>query len=223
MNFLQLAQRLRQETGTAGSGPTTVASQTGEYRRLVDWVNAAYAEIQNKWMDWRFLWAESTVSLVISTRDYTLESECVMPNEDSFYLGDIKLEPVSFDDYRRDRPAYDDMTPGDPTHFTILPNEQIRVFPTPAASGATIAYEYQRGGLQLVVNDETPVIPPRYHLAILYRAKMLWAEFENAQLEVAAAAQSYGVWMLALEANQLPSREFAHGRVEGSDIVVRAE
>lgn len=222
MNYLQLAQRLRQETGTAGSGPITVVDQTGEYLRLLNWVNAAYAEIQNKWMDWRFLWAESTVSLVAATRDYTLASGCVMPNEDSFYIAGEKLQYVHFDDYRRDRDSYDDQPADVPTAFTILPNEQVRFFPTPAAVG-TVNYEYQQGGVQLAANGDLPLIPARYHLAIIYRAKMLWAEFENASIEMQAAAQSYNIWMLALEANQLPSREFAHGRVEGADIRVVAE
>lgn len=223
MNFLQLSQRLRQETGTAGTGPVTVIAQTGEYKRLVDWINMAYAEIQNRWMDWRFLWAEATVTMVISQRDYTLNAECVMPNEDSFYIAGEKLTYVSWDDYRRERDTYDSITAGTPEFFTIMPNESVRVFPTPAASGAVLNYEYQKGGQQLTLDASSPLIPARYQLAIVFKAKMYWAEFENAELEYKTAQQNFNVWMLALEANQLPSREFAHGRVEGSDIVVTPE
>lgn len=222
MNWLESARKLRQETGTAGTGPVTTVGQTGEYKRLVDWINVAYAEIQNKWMDWRFLWAESTVSLVGSTRDYTLNSECVMPNEDSFFIGDEKLHYVHFDDYRRNRPVYDDMGTGTPEFFTILPNEKVRFFPTPAAVG-TVNYEYQRGGLQLAEDASTPLIPARYHMAIIYKAKMYWAEFEDAPNEYKLAEINFNRWMLALEANQLPSREFAHGRVEGAEITVVPE
>lgn len=224
MNWLELSRKLRQETGTAGTGPTTTVGQTGEYKRLVDWINTAYAEIQNKWMDWRFLWAMGTpIPMVMGTRDYSLAGDCVMPNEDSFYFGTEKLHYVHYDTYRRDREAYDGMGSGPPEYFTIMPNETMRVFPTPAATSGSINYEYQRGGLQLDGDASLPVIPARYHMAIIYKAKMYWAEFENAQLELQSAAQNFNVWMLALEANQLPSREFAHGRIEGAEITVVPE
>ena len=36
LSFLQMVQRLRQEAGVSGNGPVTVASQSGEYKRLVE-------------------------------------------------------------------------------------------------------------------------------------------------------------------------------------------
>lgn len=223
MNFLELAVRLREETGTSGTGPITVANQVGEYKRLVNWVNQAYLDVQNKWMDWRFLWKESTVTMVITTSDYSLAADCVMPNEDSFYIDGNKLDPIDFDTYRRDRGAFDDMGTGTPQYFTIMPNEKIRVFPTPAATGAVLNYEYQRGGLQMSGNTDLPVIPARYHDVILWKAVMMWAAFENADVELKVGQFNYDAAMLRLEANQLPSREFAHGRVQGAEIVVCTE
>jgi len=35
MNFLQLAQRVRQEAGISGDGPVSVVNQTGEMKRVV--------------------------------------------------------------------------------------------------------------------------------------------------------------------------------------------
>jgi hypothetical protein len=218
MNFLQLAQRLRQETGTSGAGPSTVTNQIGDYKRLVDWINLAYQEIQNKWLDWKFLWAEGEITVVTTTRDYDLPTDCAMLNEDSVYLAGKKLEYVPYDLFRRDKDSWDQ--PGEPSHFTLLPNDTFRLLPTPVVTGGTVRFEYQRSGMQMVANDDSPLIPPRYHDTIIWRAKMFWAEFEHADAEYRAALQNFQQAMLRLEANQAPTREYAHGRVLGADIVV---
>lgn len=55
MNFLGLVQRLRQEAGASGTGPLTVAGQSGELQRLVNWTNDAWLDIQSLKLDWDWM------------------------------------------------------------------------------------------------------------------------------------------------------------------------
>jgi hypothetical protein len=70
LNFLQLAQKLRQEAGIAGTGPSTTAGQVGELGRVVDWINQAYIDIQEKHDDWNFLRFEFSLPLTIGQAIY---------------------------------------------------------------------------------------------------------------------------------------------------------
>ena len=46
MTFLELCRRLAREVDASGSGPSAVTGQTGENRRIVDWVASAWQDIQ---------------------------------------------------------------------------------------------------------------------------------------------------------------------------------
>lgn len=222
MNFLQLCQRVRQECGIAGTGPAAVTGQTGDYKRVVDWVNAAYKDIQNKWTDWKFLWAESTITLVNGTRDYTLAADCGTLNEKSLYISTDRLTYIPFKEYSEARDAWDSQS-GTPTEFTILPNGKIRFFPTPNASG-TVSYEYWKAAVEMSATTDSPLIPEEFHDTIWWRAKWYWAVYDEAELEAQGAAMLYDQALRRLEARQLPaSREDAHSRSEGVEIVVRVE
>jgi hypothetical protein len=64
VNFLQLVQRLRTETKASGSSITSVVNQTGEYGRLVDWINDAWLDIQSERTDWEWMRATATFPTV---------------------------------------------------------------------------------------------------------------------------------------------------------------
>jgi hypothetical protein len=64
VNFLQLVQRLRTETKASGSSITSVVNQTGEYGRLVDWVNDAWLDIQSEHTDWEWMRTTATFPTV---------------------------------------------------------------------------------------------------------------------------------------------------------------
>ena len=224
MTFLELAQRLRQEIGYAGSGPDSVVDQTGEAKVVVDWVNSAYKDVQNKWTDWRFLWAEETVELIAGQRDYDWPEDCSMLHETSFYLNGELLEYVPWDEYRSSRDSFDDQT-GTPTQFTYTPSEKIRVFPTPTAAdaGDEINFEYQIGNQELVEDEDEPLVPPRYHDTILWRARWYWAIFDEATASIQMTALMYAEALKRLESTQLPSKNMQQARAMGADIVVRTE
>lgn len=225
--YLALVQRVRQETGTAGTGPTTVVSQSAQLAQLVTWTAQAYLDVCNKWDDYTFLWAEDTATLVADTRDYTLAGDLRAMNEDSLYLfgGDLpaegqKLDYIEYDLFRRNKVATSET--GVPSCVTRLPSGEARLIPTPDDS-YTFEYEYWREPVPLSGDTSTPEFSSLYEDCIIWRACWYWASFNEAQLEAAAFNFNFEQAMLRLEARYLPSSERYHARSEGADLVVRAE
>ena len=64
MNYLQLCQRLVQETGIADSGPANTAGQVGDYGRITFWVNDAWLKIQSMRANWHWMWGGGNRSVV---------------------------------------------------------------------------------------------------------------------------------------------------------------
>lgn len=71
MTFLQLFQRLKMECGASGTTPTTALAQTGEYARLVAWVNTAWMDIQTMHQDWQWMRTTATFPTVTGQPTYT--------------------------------------------------------------------------------------------------------------------------------------------------------
>jgi hypothetical protein len=69
MNYLQLCQRVAQEAGIVGTFPTTTTGQTGELKRIVDWVAEAYTNLQNE-TNWRWLRKRAVFNTVANQREY---------------------------------------------------------------------------------------------------------------------------------------------------------
>src|SRR5882762_4723038 len=53
--FLQLVGDLFREVGAAGLAPVTTVNQQGEALRLVNYIHDAELDIQNLWVDWKWL------------------------------------------------------------------------------------------------------------------------------------------------------------------------
>ena len=83
--------------------------------------------------------------------------------------------------------------------------------------------EYWRTAESLSTNTSIPLFNEAYDDAIIWRAVMLWAGFNEAEAEYQKAAYNYGLALENLEARYLPSAQQMHGRSQGVDIVIRAE
>ena len=89
MNFLELCQRVRQESGgVSGTGPTTVTGQSGQLKKLVTWTNAAWRELQLMHDDWLWKRKDFTLTLSASDNDYAA-ADCTPAVTD---LGEWDLE-----------------------------------------------------------------------------------------------------------------------------------
>src|SRR5271155_4174483 len=72
-NYLQLCQDLYREVGAAGGTPAnaipTTVNTTGEILRLVNYIHDAELDIQNMWVDWK--WLRKQLTFYTGTQNQT--------------------------------------------------------------------------------------------------------------------------------------------------------
>jgi hypothetical protein len=214
MNFLQLAQRVRQEAGISGDGPVSVANQTGEMKRVVDWTAEAWRKIQEYRTDWRWMRDTATTTTVSGTNRYSPTG--ASPNfgltrwgrwiVTSFYITDPsgqnrELVYMPYADFRR---RFLVLAPSTamPTHVTEAPNGDIILGPTPDAVYPLVG-DYYKSIQELTQDSDTPEMPAAHHAAIIYRALMMYARYEAAAEIYQDASNNFEEEMSRLERDQL--------------------
>lgn len=212
MTFLELCQAYRAEIGIPGTGPITVQNQTGELQRVVLDIQDADQDIKRKWQNWRFLWKEFSTTTVVGENYLTTTA----PSDIGFYDPNsvwidretddaAQLDYVEYEDWRNDQ-AVGVVESGDPYEFTVLPNKQIRVYPKPTEAHSFYA-EYFKKPARLSNDGEISDVPEEYHRIIIVRAKMIYAEREDAPEIMAGSAAEYDDLITNLEAAYLKASQ----------------
>lgn len=227
MTYLELCQKFRRTSGISGSGPSAVTGQTGIYELITDWIADADQLIQEQWFNWGFMWGTTTFNTVASDRDYTLAdlslstgsnalnnwddtSFVVSPTTDSYQ----RLKKLEYKDYRGIY-KLGTVPTGKPTHVVIQPDQSIVLYPTPDAVYSVTA-DYHKKPTRLEANSDTSPIPSQYHDAIIYRAKLMYAEYEDAPEVYQSAVGDFDRIMQALQAHSLPDMHLER-RSDNSD------
>lgn len=167
--FLEGVQALAVECGLP-SAPSSVASQTGEFARLVNWYRDSWIEIQNrkrwKWTRRQF-YLNLSNSSVATTRTRYEYSQAIDNTESSSFsisrfsewrLSDRISVPqlynisgetyhdLSYLDWEQFKDLYPSFNPttGVPVHIAVDPLNRINVGPTPAYQGAPDTNVYYR-------------------------------------------------------------------------------
>lgn len=216
MNFLQLTQRLQLECGVSGSPIVTVANQTGEFARLVTWINAAWIDIQNKHEDWEWLRTSTTWPTVAGQYQYTL-AQCNTSNFGMWHRGtfrnydtaagiisEVFMEYEHFDIWR-DKYLYAALrdTRSRPYVASVGPDKSIFLGPV-VTSGYTMEADYYTAPTELALDADTPALPTRFHMAIVYRAMMSYGYYESATEVVQRGTSEYRKLLSQIEADRLP-------------------
>ena len=213
MNRLQLTQRLLSESGLAGSISTTLA-QTGEAKQLVDWIDFAYLDIITSSRYWIFNRTEFTLPLTSGTSSYAASvagitdlSEWITEDWRCYLTSTADEQWVEFVPYADFRLVWM-MGPsrtqaGRPMYFTVKPNKEIAVHPIPN-DAYSITGEYQKGYTAMTADASTPVFPEQYHMAIVWRALMLFAGFHSEPDKFALGQNEFQRIMKAMRAQELP-------------------
>jgi hypothetical protein len=190
MTFLELCKQLAEKASVSGS-IASVVGQSGEQGRVVNWVREAYESIQAKHDNWRFLRREVEFPAGAGVAVYTPAAAGVAD------FGEWLLE-----DWRAYRPAagignempictmgYDAFRAtygygnqrtqvGWPQVATSQPDDSLKFWPIPD-DDYTIVAQYYRAPHVFANNDDVPLFAGRFHMAIVYRALMLYAEYES--------------------------------------------
>lgn len=224
MNFLQLCQQAREDCGISGTGPTSVSNQSGEYLRIVNWVNKAWEDIQNWNENWEWMRKEFTLQTVASQREY-LPSAAV--TDHSRWHGDTLriyktaegqgteqyLAEMGYEDFRNSYQfgAMNTLT-GRPMVFAERPRDLALLLGAIPDGVYTVYGEYQQAAQRMVANADVPgggAFPAEFHQMIVDRAVMKYAAFEGAGALYGTAQVDFKERMRGLEKAKLPS--FSYG------------
>lgn len=225
MTYLSICQDTRRECRVAGTGPSTVVSQTGRLGDIVAWVAQAYTEIQ-KLKHWNWLRSTFTVNTVANDDTYAY-TDCTdsrlsatisrfakwwLKNGDepnvTIYLtsagvgGENYLTPIDWVDFR-ERYKRGTQTPGQPIHVTIDPQNNLVLGPKPDAV-YTINGEYQMSPQTLSADADVPEMPAQFHSLIMWRAVQKYGSSNNAAEVFQRGGYEGDREMRALERDQLP-------------------
>lgn len=228
MTKLELAQQLMIECAISGTMTTTV-NQTGEFARVVDWIDAAWQEIQSFHADWDWLRSSNllgegasfaTVSGTafhsLGTGSGTCEvtfaqfgmwdrysfrcyTTTVGTNDETF------LDPISYD-YWRDAYQYGAQRQviTRPVAVAIGPGKQVCLGPSPTGL-YTVTGDYFRAPTAMTANDDVPTgLPAQYHMGIVYRAMTKYGFYESAAEVIQRGDREYKTLFAPLEAAYTP-------------------
>jgi hypothetical protein len=236
LNFLQLVQRLHNESGHQGTAPATVTDQTGMAGRFVNWINDAYEDIFGKHETWRFRIETFSFDTISGAYAYSPASANINDlaawhfNPDHNCLSGIRCHTtvapgglgqitdeadliyVPWQEfhsiYRFGSHRYQTAKP---TVFSVDPDNALAVWATPDHSitgQLTINGQYVASLTPLAENADIPVIPEPFHKIIMWRALMFYGGFEGSVDDFDRGQQEYRRMLAQLEFNQLPQITF---------------
>jgi hypothetical protein len=208
---------MARDVGIPGTGPSSVTSTSlsEEENAVVRYIANADQDVQSRWFDWDFLWSEASITAISGTSTLT-SSNSGFPSA----LGNWKLDSLVWDkasdsyqilEYMewnsyREMYKYGTVDSDVPEVYSIKPNNDLDLYPTPD-SATVISAEYWATPTVLAADADISAIPPRFHKIIIARAKMYYAENEDAPEVMAGAVAEFEDLLDKLEADQLPSQK----------------
>lgn len=217
--YLDLCQQLVEDAGISGNF-TSVVGQTGEFKRVVNWVARATTEVEGLWFNWDFLHIFHTFSTVASVSDYPPPGDHNLWDESTAKITarEQRLDPVPWAQKKGDPTL---PFSGDPFEFTVLPSKAIRLYNTPTSILA-IAIEYWKRPTVLAANLDIPAIPVQFRDIIVYKALQFYANYESADEVKVQAVENYQSRLQQLQSHALPAHQASGSINTGTNIQVLA-
>lgn len=195
MNYLQLVNRTRVECGVSGASTplVTTAGLSGEAARIANWVNAAWVDIQSSREDWQWLREPLEFNTITQQSGYTPTEAGVGTTFGNWKLDSFRCSSVgqNYADEQllnymewttfRNLYQYGNMrtTYARPVVVTVMPDKSLAFGSTPDQP-YVITGEYYQCPSEFASDNDTPAIPARFQLMIVYRAMMFYGGFEAA-------------------------------------------
>jgi hypothetical protein len=225
--FLQLVQDAAEECDLA-TLPTSVVSQSGEFKKFVKWVKDANTEVDLRHSGmWRYLRHGFTLDTTDSDDTYAYTdcedttSSATIDRFGTWRLDDPDDPPkiyltssgvsaqrwliwVPWESFKMIyKIGTMSTSTGVPAHITINPSNEILLGPTPNGI-YTIDGDYYRSPQTLAADDDVPEMPAQYHQLLVYKAMVKYG-YLNAAPECVQRGQVESKKLLrGLEGNQFP-------------------
>lgn len=217
--FVQLVGRLRESCGVSGSNPSSVQNLIGEMLRLKNYTNEAWMYIQALQDKWEFMKQSIEFTCKVGQQKYT-SVEQLITSFGTYELDSFRAYPVDepagefylpFMTYKEFRDYYmfgaNRTLQQRPNFFSISPQKDFLLGPTPDAQYRINGEGFARP-TEMVNDSDRPVMPPQFHLLIVYRAMMFYGAYEGAQEVYQQGLTEYQKWMPLLCKDQLPTVTF---------------
>ena len=213
MNLLALCNRLIVEAGISASPMTTTAGQTGELGRVVGWIQSAWMDIQNAQPNWRWMRKSATIVTVAgqsggyNAPDADVATWCLDTARNyitaSGNVTEIFMDFVEYDDFRNSY-LYGALRTAQsrPMVFTIEPANTLAFGPV-STGDYTVTNDYFKRASELADDTSEPDMPARFHMAVVWRALMLYGGFEAASESYARGQNEFSILSSMLEIDQL--------------------
>jgi hypothetical protein len=181
--------------------------------RVVEWIAAAYEDIQNTHATWRFLRDDFSFSTIASTQAYT--PAAVSINDHATWIEeDMRVYSSVADESFLDYCMWEDFKiaymrgahrtqEGRPSIISVKPsNNALTLWQLPDAV-YTVLGEYYTVPDVLSGDSDSPVFPARFHMIIVWRALMFYGAYAAADEKYAHGQNEYRGLMMDLELDQL--------------------
>jgi hypothetical protein len=209
MNFLQLAQRVAQESGTVdGSAQlSSVVGQIGRLKSIVDWTADAWVQIQSERNAWRWMrrefsgkqttagtarytaasWAITDWGNWITDRDCTLYRPFSIYKQSAGLADEGEILEIAWEEWRS-KYRRGVQNQNRPTEYAISPQGEVCFGPIPDAT-YVVRGEYRKAPQVLSANDDVPDLPAQFHMVIVWRAILLLVQHDEADPGVQVSAK----------------------------------
>lgn len=214
MNYLELVKRTARECGITNRNIVTLDNASGEVLRIKEWVVSAYEDIQNQ-RRWDWLWRYAAKPLVIGTNEYSPSAdwlisplewspETVMLSDPA--IGATDRQRLYFSPWAEFVSNYiaPEAQTGRPTVFTIRPDGYV-VFNVLPDKAYVFEGEYYKTSDVLVDGADVPSMPSQHHMAIVWGAVMLYAQYEEAGVLYQMAATNVARFIGLMMVTELPT------------------
>lgn len=196
--------------------PVTVINQTGEMGRIVNWISAAWIDIQSAHQDWEWMKASCSFPTVAGQALYSPTTDIGLTDfgmwdQDSFRVyqtsaglgSEAFLAYSEWDDWRDTYQKGTARTSqSQPFEITVSPNKSLGLGSVPSA-GYTVLGDYYKVPAEMAANTDTPTMPTQFHMAIVYRAMMLYGSYEAAAEKYQHGQIEFNKMFRRLELDQL--------------------
>jgi hypothetical protein len=203
VNYLQIVQRLHRESGRSTAAPTTVVGANERHARLFDWAADSWRDLQGE-RDWRWMRASLDVALTIDQKVYTGAGLGATRfgrwrQQDREYSPGIyidgsintlqELEFLQLDEFNRQWVYRNDYA-SQPLNWTVDNDNQLLIGPKPALA-YKLRVDYWKSASELAADADTPDMPERFHMLLVWRALQEVAKFDAAPEVLARAEKNY--------------------------------
>jgi hypothetical protein len=219
--WLDIVQRSAQEMGVSGAAanPASVLNQTGEAKRVVDWVYSAYEKLQ-KSKPWGWLFTTTTQSITNALgREYNPRTQWTIGGNplfvrewdlDSFKLAITSIgvgdqQFLSWWPWERFKGVYDIRSPQTirPYVFSIKPNGNLILQTIPDVN-YTLTADLWLAKDYPATDAAVPLIPEEFRMLVVWEAVKLYAAYEQDQALLGAAMLNAKTLRMEMEELWLP-------------------